>query len=263
MMTNMHGMAMVVPAGSTMAAWPTSYPGWTHQKPSPEGIPDADQLAAMQEAAVREERKRLARELHDSLSQTLYALALGAQATQTLLDRDVDQARQANGYVRSLAATALAEVRALIFALPPASLTRDGLIESLRRQAHDLSALHAIPVHLQLCGEPAASMQVKEALYRIAREALHNVLKHAQATRVELRLEQYDSELLLEVRDDGIGFDAGCAFPGHLGLCSMEERATHLGGTFTLESTPGRGTCIRVRIPSATASGSGAGADGA
>ena len=224
-----------------------------------EGIPHVDQLTTLKEVAAREERTRLAREMLDSLSQTLYGIALGAQMTHTLLERDVSQARQANDYVRSLAAAALAELRALIFALPPASLESEGLTGCLRNQAHALSAVHSIPVATRLCDEPPAPMPVKEAMYRIAREALHNALKHARAKQVELWLEQTDGALLLEVRDDGIGFDTGGTFPGHLGLYSMEERATRLGGTFTVESAPGCGTRIHVRIPGPPASWVGTG----
>ena len=101
----------------------------------------------------------------------------------------------------------------------------------------------------ELCDEPDASLPVKAALYRIAQEALNNTFKHAEPSRVELRLRCDDRELVLEVRDDGRGFDPAAPFPGHLGLQTMEERATRLGGRFDVESAPGRGTVVRARIP--------------
>jgi two-component sensor histidine kinase len=91
--------------------------------------------------------------------------------------------------------------------------------------------------------------RAKEALYRIAQEALQNALKHARPTRAEVRLECIDGDLLLEIRDDGAGFETTGTFPGHLGLRSMRERATQFGGTLELESAPGSGTCVRARIP--------------
>jgi signal transduction histidine kinase len=93
-------------------------------------------------------------------------------------------------------------------------------------------------------------LPVKEALYRIAQEALHNAIKHAQPTRLEVRLDCDESEVLLEIRDDGRGFEPTGSFPGHLGLRSMEERASRLGGTLEIESASGAGTCVRVRLPS-------------
>jgi signal transduction histidine kinase len=89
---------------------------------------------------------------------------------------------------------------------------------------------------------------MKQALYRIAQEALHNIVKHARASVVELRLTGLADEIILEVRDNGKGFDPSAPFPGHLGLRSMRERATKMGGTLTIESLPGQGTCVGVRI---------------
>jgi signal transduction histidine kinase len=102
---------------------------------------------------------------------------------------------------------------------------------------------------MTLCGEPDVSLPVKEALYRIAQEALHNTVKHAQATTIELRLSCDDQGIALEIRDDGRGFDQAASFPGHLGLRSMPERAASAGGTVKIESAPGVGTIILARFP--------------
>lgn len=196
-----------------------------------------------------EERQRLARELHDSVSQALYGIALGARTGRALLDRDPARAAEPLDYVLSLAEAGLAEMRALIFELRPESLEAEGLAAALIKQAAAIRARHGLEVNTFFCEEPAAPLAVKEALYRIAQEALNNVIKHAQATRVELCLDQTETGLTLDVRDNGVGFDAAGPFPGHLGLMSMRERAEHLGGVFTIESAPGAGSLIRVHIP--------------
>ena len=115
-------------------------------------------------------------------------------------------------------------------------------------------------VRAALAAAPEVPLAVEEALYRIAQEALHNTVKHARARRVELRLVASEREIVLEVRDDGVGFDPGQAFPGHLGLKSMRERAEHLGGSLVVESAPGRGACLCARIPQPDAAASPTGA---
>ena len=153
-------------------------------------------------------------------------------------------------YVRSLAEAGLAEMRALLFELRPEALENEGLVAALEKQAAALRARHEIEVHIALCDEPDGPLWMKDALYRIALEALHNTIKHARAENVGLLLEQETEVIMLEVRDDGIGFDPSGAFPGHLGLKSMRERVERLGGTLEIESRPGKGTRILVLVPS-------------
>ena len=203
-----------------------------------------------QSAAALEERQRLARELHDSVSQALYGITLGSDAALTLLERDPTRVAGPLEYVRSLAEAGLAEMRALLFELRPEALENEGLVAALEKQAAALRARHEIEVHTALCDEPDEPLWVKDALYRIALEALHNTIKHARAENVGLLLEQETERIMLEVRDDGIGFDPSVSFPGHLGLESMRERAERLGGTLEVESRPGNGTRILVQIPS-------------
>ena len=206
--------------------------------------------------AALEERQRLARELHDSVSQALYGIALGSRTAHTLLGREDSRERVAEWleYVLSLAEAGLTEMRALIFELRPESLQTEGLVAALERQAAALRARHEIPVRATLGEEPEGlPLEAKEALYRIAQEALHNTVKHARASKAELKLErEAGGAIALEVSDDGVGFDPGDDFSGHLGLKSMGERAGRLGGTLQVESTPGEGTSIRVRIPPGT-----------
>jgi len=199
--------------------------------------------------AQEEERRRLARELHDSVSQALYGISLGAHTARTALDRDPSQLAEPLDYVLSPAEAALAEMRALIFELRPESLETEGLVSALTKQAAALHARYGMVVSTGLCSEPELSLGVKQELYRIAQEALHNTVKHAHANKIDLRLEQASEGVILELRDDGVGFETTASFPGHLGLHSMRERVANLGGTFEIESAPGAGTRIRVRVP--------------
>lgn len=203
-----------------------------------------------QSAAVLEERQRLARELHDSVSQALYGIALGAKTARTLIDRDPPRAADPTDYVLSLAEAGLAEMRALIFELRPEALASEGLVAALGKQAAAIEARHGIEVRKELTQEPDVPLAVKEAIYRVAQEALHNAVKHARAVSASVTLElDADEGIQLEVIDDGLGFDPEGDFPGHLGLKSMRERTARLGGTLEVESAPGRGTRVRARIP--------------
>jgi signal transduction histidine kinase len=219
----------------------------------------ADQVAAMAQNArlftdaqanvALEERQRLARELHDSVSQALFGIGLGARTAREHLERDPEAARAPIDYVLQLAEAGLAEMRALIFELRPESLEREGLVGALAKQAAVLRARHGITVDEFADAEPEAPIVVKEALLRIAQEALNNTAKHARAGHVELRLTSAGETLVVEIRDDGAGFDAGAQFPGHLGLQSMRERALRLGGTVEIISSSGQGTTVRAMIP--------------
>jgi PAS domain S-box-containing protein len=199
--------------------------------------------------AALEERQRLARELHDSVSQALYGIALGARTARKLLHQNPQLVADPLDYVLSLADAGLAEMRALIFELRPESLETEGLVAALEKQAAALRARHEIEVTTSLCDEPGAPPEVKETVYRIAQEALHNTVKHARANSVGLELVCNEGSLSLEVSDDGVGFDSDGEFPGHLGLRSMRERAQRVGGTLTIETSPGGGTRIRAQIP--------------
>jgi signal transduction histidine kinase/HAMP domain-containing protein len=209
---------------------------------------EAGKVAALQE------RQRLARELHDSVSQALYGIALGTRTAISLLARDSMEAEQAAtlrqplDYVMSLAEAGLAEMRALIFELRPESLEMEGVVAALTRQTDALRARHGLEVFTAFGAEPDMPLLVKETLYRVAQEALHNIVKHAQANRVEVELTTDGDGTSLEIKDNGRGFDTQAAFPGHLGLRSMRERVEGIGGTFQVVSKPDQGTCIRVEV---------------
>ncbi|HEX7021369.1 MAG TPA: histidine kinase [Trueperaceae bacterium] len=202
-----------------------------------------------QDKAALEERQKLARELHDSVSQALYGIALGARTARAQLGKNPEAAAEPIEYVLKLAQAGLAEMRALIFELRPESLEQEGLVVALAKQAASLRARHDLEVELDLGNEPALVLPAKQALYRIAQEALHNIAKHARARRVGLRLEGAGDRVRLFIHDDGAGFDPQAEFPGHLGLTSMFERAQALGGRCRIESQPGEGTRITVELP--------------
>ena len=210
--------------------------------------------------AATHERSRLARELHDSVSQALFGIALGARTAQEQLSNPSEYAREKIAvpisYVLDLSHAALAEMRALIFELRPESLQTEGLIAAFEKQAAALFARHRIVVNTDLGQhEPPLDLVKKEALYRIALEAIQNTIKHAHATQVDLCLAVEQNVVNLDVRDNGQGFDPVQEFPGHLGLQTMRERAEELGGAFVVQSEPQRGTLIRVSMPIANTNG--------
>ncbi len=201
--------------------------------------------------AALEERQKLARELHDSVSQALFGIGLGARTARALLDRDPSKVADPLDYVVSLAEAALTEMRALIFELRPDALQQDGLVGILDKQAAALAARHKLNIETDLGSEPDTTLEVKEALYRIGQEALHNAVRHAHATTIWVRLNQAGQGLTLEILDNGVGFDPEGSFPGHLGLQSMRERAARMGAVILVESAPGEGARLQVIVPPA------------
>ena len=202
-----------------------------------------------QALAVLEERNRLARELHDSVSQALYGIGLGARTARMLLDRNPDRVAEPLDYVLSLAEAGLTEMRALIFQLRPESIENEGLVTALTKHASSLQARHGIHVTVELGEEPELPLEIKQALYLVAREAMHNTVKHAQAKNVTVRIHCAPDRCVLEICDDGVGFDTRQSFPGHYGLHTMAERVEQLRGVCSIESAPGCGTTVRVEIP--------------
>jgi signal transduction histidine kinase len=206
-------------------------------------------LGASREKVALEERQRLARDLHDSVSQAVYGIALAARSAQELLAKDPALVQEPLEYLLRLSEAALAEMRALIFELRPEALAREGLIGALKHHTAALRARHGITVEESFGVEPVLTFESKQGLYRIAQEALHNAARHARATRVVIALSQVNSSIRLEVSDDGVGFDSLASHPGHFGLNTMRERATELGGTLEIESRVRVGTTVRAIVP--------------
>jgi signal transduction histidine kinase len=203
-----------------------------------------------QQSASLEERQRIARELHDSVSQALYGIGLGARTLRRRLGTNADtQLSEPVEYIAGLAEGGLAETRALIFELIPNSLETDGLTTALQRQAAATQARHQVAIEVVVSEEPDIPIRAKEALYRIAQESLGNVAKHAQATSARVTLETAPGAVVLRIADNGRGFDPTGDFPGHFGLRSMAERAARVGAAYLIESTPGEGATITVTLP--------------
>ncbi|HEU5347098.1 MAG TPA: ATP-binding protein, partial [Ktedonobacterales bacterium] len=136
-----------------------------------------------------------------------------------------------------------------ILELRPESLERQGLASALRKLAEATQHRHRLIVLAHICNEPAITLEAKQAFYRIAQEALHNAVKHAHATTLDVTLQTAPDAVTLSVADDGAGFDPSASFPGHLGLRSMRERIMRLGGNLNITSAPGQGTTVRATLP--------------
>jgi signal transduction histidine kinase len=212
-------------------------------------VQNAQLLAAAREEAALEERQRLARELHDSVSQALYGIALGSQTALEMLNRDSGSVREPLEYVLQLADVGLAEIRALILELRPELLEMEGVAGALSKAAETVRTRHGIAVETFFDDIPVTHVDVQQALYRIGQEALHNSVRHAGARHLEIRLTTVGSTIALDVIDDGIGFRPDDPFPGHLGLRSMRERALAVGGSLDVTSNPGGGTHVMARVP--------------
>ena len=204
-------------------------------------LENARLIALAQNQAALEERHKLARELHDSVSQALYGISLGAKTAKAQLERDPQKAKEALEYIEQLTEAGVIEMRALIFELRPESLEQDGLVAALQKQAEMMRLRYRLEMDTQFT-EPQLSLEAKQALLRIAQEALHNTVKHAQAKRA--RLELTANSLLIS--DDGIGFDPSQRFDDKLGQRTMRERAEAIGASFALSSS-NQGTQIRVQ----------------
>jgi signal transduction histidine kinase len=231
-------------------------------------IANARLHAVARELAASEERNRLARELHDSVTQLLFSMTLIAQSLSAAWKRDMEEGERRTMRLLELSQTALAEMRSLLSELRPASDTeaapvaraadairRHGLVGALRRHVRGLTA-DGLRVAFSARGYVRVSSEQEYELFRIAQEALHNVVKHAAAKTVELSLSSGPQRTVLRVRDDGTGFDGGMpgahsgrTWPG-LGLRTMRERAESLGAHFTVQSSPQRGTTVEVSVPS-------------
>jgi signal transduction histidine kinase len=203
------------------------------------------------ELTIAEERSRLAHELHDAVSQKLFSLRLTAQAAAALVDRDPSRAKGELQQVAALAAEAADELRAAVVELRPAALDEDGLVATLRTQIQVLDRAHTARVTFDCCGVRALPDSQEEAFLRVAQEALHNALRHSGAQRVDVTLARRGTAAVLRVTDDGSGFDPKAIRRAgrHLGLVSMRDRASGVGGTLTVESAPGKGTTIEMEVP--------------
>ena len=191
------------------------------------------------------------------MTQALFSMTLISRSVELLLDRDPAAVPAKLAALRDLQREALAEMRALIFELRPGNVEEHGLIQALRTHSASLSGRIGLPVVVEGELSERPSIEVEETLYRIAQEALHNVVKHAGAREVRLDVARVPDGVKLRVADDGRGFDPQTVPDGHLGITGMRSRAERLGGTLTVTASPGRGTTIEVVVPAVPADATG------
>lgn len=201
----------------------------------------------VEHAAVAAERNRLARDLHDAVTQTLFATTLLAEALPKIWDRDPSDGRRRLHELRDLTRGALAEMRSLLLELRPARLSEIGMADLLQQLVDAMKARTRIPVRLQLDDAIPIPVDVKIAFYRIAQEALNNIAKHAHAQQAEVVVRSSSTGMTLVVRDDGCGFRFEHIQPQNLGLSIMRERAESIGAALFINSAPGDGTLISVQ----------------
>jgi len=203
-----------------------------------------EEMAAVQ--ARLEERQRLARELHDSVSQALFSAELQLGTAEMVLDNDIPQARQHLARAHRTIHEAANDLRALIADLRPPALAGKTLAEALEDFANSLTEVEGVPVDVHVESRGHLSEVEEAELYRIAYEAVTNAMRHAHPQHIEITLHVSPPEFYLAVEDDGEGFEPAAAQPGHWGLLGMQERAERLGATLNIFSAPGKGTRVEV-----------------
>ena len=197
-------------------------------------------------AATAAERNRLARELHDAVTQTLFSANLIADVIPRIWRRDPEEGLQSLEELRQLTRGALAEMRTLLLEMRPESLERSNIKSLLTQLADAFVGRVRIPVDLEMNGECELTHEVKMVFYRVAQEALNNIAKHAGARQVELRLECQPGQISLTIQDDGLGFEPDSVQPDHMGISIMRERASSIGACLKVESQVGQGTTVKL-----------------
>jgi signal transduction histidine kinase len=198
---------------------------------------------------VTAERSRLARDLHDAVTQTLFSASLIADVLPRLWERQPAEGRRRLEELRQLTRGALAEMRALLLELRPAALIEASLADLLRQLADAMTGRARIPVQVTVEGQGTLPPDAQIVFYRIAQEALNNIAKHAGATRATLQLRFEAESVELSILDDGQGFDLSLVAPDHLGLGIMRERAATIGAGLQVVTRPGAGTQVIIRWP--------------
>jgi signal transduction histidine kinase/putative methionine-R-sulfoxide reductase with GAF domain len=204
----------------------------------------------VEQAAIAAERSRLARDLHDSVTQSLYSMTLFAEAARRLIaSKDQESVEEYLSQLCETSQQALKEMRLLVYELRPSTLEEEGLVGVLRQRLDTVEKRAGVEAQLSAEGQLDLPKKIEEGLYRIAQEALNNSLKHAAATAVTVRIQIEGNLLTMEITDDGRGFEVDAAADtGGIGLSSMQERAEKLNGDLRIVSTPGKGTKVQVRV---------------
>ncbi|MFG6120454.1 sensor histidine kinase [Thalassobacillus sp. B23F22_16] len=208
-------------------------------------------------AATMEERQRLARDLHDAVSQQLFALTMMSQAAVRMFDKKPDQAKRQLEEISAMALQAQTEMRALLLHLRPVHLSGEPLTKGIERLVEELEQKCPIHFHVQMEETADLSQTKEEHLFRIIQEALSNILRHSNATDVNVSLKEKNEELFLHIGDNGVGFNMKEkeTIVASYGLKTMRERTGEIGGNFVLRSREGEGTHIDIRVPLQTVKG--------
>jgi NarL family two-component system sensor histidine kinase LiaS len=211
---------------------------------------NAELTEQVKQSAVTEERQRLARELHDAVSQQLFAISMTMAAVKRTLSQNPEKASRQVELVEEMAAAAQSEMRALLLHLRPTQLEGKSLREGIEGLLIELEAKHSLAFSWQIDEVPALSKGMEDHLFRILQEAISNALRHARATKVEVKLVQMHNQMRLRITDDGVGFAEGEEKKSSsYGMKLMEERVAEIGGVLVVSSAPGRGTMIEVTVP--------------
>jgi signal transduction histidine kinase len=234
-------------------------PGFTDEDEASIGLLAFHAAAAIESAAMfedsrtlalAEERERMARELHDALNQSLFSLSLTARAASRHLATDPERTAEELGEISHLSRQAMTELRAVVDGLRTPDVDRDGLVPAIRSLAQLMSRVHHIEVEVVAEGDPGLEGRAEHEVFRIVQEAMTNAVRHAQAAKVTVSVLNGES-LEVVVDDDGVGFDPDRSSRGRrLGLTSMRERASSLGGRIVITSSPGEGATVRLEVPS-------------
>ena len=197
-------------------------------------------------AATAAERSRLARELHDAVTQTLFSASLTADVLPRIWRRDPEQGMRSLEELRQLTRGALAEMRTLLLEMRPEALERSDIQSLLTQLADAFVGRVRVPVSLELRGNCELTHEVKLVFYRVAQEALNNIAKHSGARQVKLHLDCQPGQMNLTIQDDGLGFEPGTIEPGHMGISFMRERASSIGACLSVEGRAGQGTTVEL-----------------
>jgi signal transduction histidine kinase/ligand-binding sensor domain-containing protein len=204
--------------------------------------------ASVQDVAVAAERNRLARELHDAVTQTLFSTSLIAEVLPRIWEKDTEEAERRLQELRQLARGALAEMRTLLMELRPSAMQEADPVELFKHLTDAFTGRTSIPVDFEITAPAGCAMplNVKSVFYRVAQEGLNNIFKHAQATRVWFKFFCDETQVILTVTDNGIGFDRSLTAAGHFGLEIMYERAESIGADLKIVSQPEEGTTLHL-----------------
>lgn len=212
-------------------------------------IESARLRSQVEETAIIQERQRIARELHDSVTQSLFSLSLYAKGWRRMADNaTLEEIKIWLDRLSTIASQTLKEMRLLLYELRPSLLEQDGLAGALQRRLDSVENKVNIKTQLYVDGVTKLPAAIEQELYRIAQEALNNALKYSNASQVRINMSERNGVVELEVFDDGIGFEPAESYNLGMGLPNMEERVKKMGGKFLVESRPGEGTRVKASV---------------